>query len=293
MLAPCRTASLESGRTVGYDEYGHPDGPPVFVLHGNPGTRLDVLFAGRSALDECSARVIAPDRPGIGRSTPHPGRRIVDWPAELGLLADALGMERYAVVGGSAGAPYALACAALEPERLTGVAVMSAFAPPDAPPATQPVGIAGIYFGLARRSPFLLRAQLWLLARGLKDPPGMLERAAETMPEVDRTFLAQPHAQEVFLGTLAQALEHPEQLAEDATLEARPWGFHLESIVPPVHIWHGEADDNSPIAAARYLAEMIPDARPRFFPEEGHLSMLGHLPELIELLAAEWSPPAP
>jgi pimeloyl-ACP methyl ester carboxylesterase len=284
-------AKLENGDVIGYDEYGTPDGPPVFVLHGNPGSRLDVLYAGRETLDASSARLVAFDRPGIGRSTPHPGRRLVDWPAEMNLLADALGMQRYAVIGGSAGAPYALACALQTPERLTGVGVMSPIGPPDGPPDTHPVGAAGIYFSLARRSPVLLRGQLWLMSRGLRQPSRFIQESMSAMSDADKAFLAQRRVQAIFLKSLTEALRDVHELAEDAALAARPWGFSPDFITVPVHVWHGEADENSPIAAARYLAATIPDSITRFFPDEGHFSMLGHLPELIEELAREWTPP--
>jgi pimeloyl-ACP methyl ester carboxylesterase len=68
-------------------------------------------------------RAITLDRPGIGGSDPKAEHRVADWPADVIALADALGIDRFGVIGNSAGAPYALACAALIPERLTGVAM--------------------------------------------------------------------------------------------------------------------------------------------------------------------------
>lgn len=63
--------------------------------------------------------LVAVDRPGIGHSDLQPGRRLEDWPLDVAELADALGLERFAVVGDSAGGPYALACAALMGDRVT------------------------------------------------------------------------------------------------------------------------------------------------------------------------------
>ena len=148
-----KTIRLPGGRSIGYDEYGTPDGPAVFVFHGNPGSRLDVLYAGRAALDSLPVRLIAPDRPGIGLSDPQPHRQIVDWPADVNQFADALGIGRYAVIGGSTGGPYALACARLSPERITAAGVISSLGPPEGPPETRPIGTAGMYFKLARRVP--------------------------------------------------------------------------------------------------------------------------------------------
>ena len=277
-----KTIRLPGGPSIGYDEYGTPDGPAVFVFHGNPGSRLDALYAGRTALNSLPVRLIAPDRPGIGLSDPQPHRLIADWPADVNHLADALGIERYAVIGGSTGGPYALACARLSPQRITAAGVISSLGPPEGPAETRPVGTAGMYFKLARRLPPLLRAQLWLMAKGLNDPARMVREATKAMPAPDRALLAEPEAQQALLASLAEGLRTPGGLAQDAGLATRPWGFALQEISLPVHIWHGAEDGNSPVAAARYLAQTIPNSLLRIWPDEGHFSMLRHLPEMVE-----------
>jgi pimeloyl-ACP methyl ester carboxylesterase len=93
----------------------------VLHFHGDPDSRLQ--FPDPQAAVELHVRVLTIDRPGVGGSDPQPGHRIVDWSSDVLVLADALGLERFGVVGWSAGAPYALACAATIPERLTGVAI--------------------------------------------------------------------------------------------------------------------------------------------------------------------------
>ncbi|MEK8174506.1 alpha/beta hydrolase [Streptomyces sp. M19] len=77
-------------------------------------------------------RLVVPDRPGCGRSTHQPGRRLADWPQDVAALADHLGLERYQVVGLSGGGPYALASAAAADARLAGTAVVNGIGPLDA-----------------------------------------------------------------------------------------------------------------------------------------------------------------
>ena len=60
--------------------------------------------------------MIGIDRPGFGMSTYVKSYRIVDWPADVIELANALGLKRFAVAGISSGSPYALACARFIPE---------------------------------------------------------------------------------------------------------------------------------------------------------------------------------
>jgi pimeloyl-ACP methyl ester carboxylesterase len=59
------------------------------------------------------------DRPGYGGSDRKAGRRIVDVVNDVSVVADAVGIVRFAVAGRSGGAPHALACAALLPDRVT------------------------------------------------------------------------------------------------------------------------------------------------------------------------------
>ena len=107
-----QTILLQDGRRLGYDEYGPPDGKPLFYFHGTPSSRKDWPALGNQGLPEkLGVRVIVADRPGMGLSDFQPERRIADWPADVVALADTLELERFSVLGYSGGGPYAVACA--------------------------------------------------------------------------------------------------------------------------------------------------------------------------------------
>jgi pimeloyl-ACP methyl ester carboxylesterase len=112
------TVAAVDGRTLAIAECGDPDGFPVFSLHGTPGSRF-VGQANASAYASVGARVITYDRPGYGGSDRFRGRRVVDSVADVSAIADSLGIERFAVTGGSWGGPHSLAVAARLPERVT------------------------------------------------------------------------------------------------------------------------------------------------------------------------------
>ena len=118
------TMTLPDGRQLAYTELGSSSGPLVFYFHGAPGSRLELM-----GLDEefgrRDVRMVSPDRPGSGQSSPQPGRRRADWPVDVAALADHLGRQRFAVCGLSSGGPYAMACAALLPERVAAAAVVA------------------------------------------------------------------------------------------------------------------------------------------------------------------------
>ena len=97
------------GRALAYAVMGDPDGKTVFVLHGTPGSRLSGRHPDPTRVADAGLRIVTYDRPGNGRSTRHPGRDVVDCVADIATIADALGIVRFVVTGGSGGGPHALA----------------------------------------------------------------------------------------------------------------------------------------------------------------------------------------
>ncbi|RMZ74975.1 hypothetical protein DV737_g5566, partial [Chaetothyriales sp. CBS 132003] len=88
---------LPDGRKLGYAQFGSPTGRAIFFAHGHPGSRLDAAHLHEAGL-KVGARIIAADRPGMGWSSPHPDRTLLDYPKELEHLADHLKLERYGVL---------------------------------------------------------------------------------------------------------------------------------------------------------------------------------------------------
>jgi pimeloyl-ACP methyl ester carboxylesterase len=112
--------ALDDGRTLHVYDTGSGDGTTglaVFWHHGAPSTGAppEPLFA---AAAERGIRWVSHDRPGYGGSTPHPGRDVASAAADVASVADALGIDRFAVMGDSGGGPHALACAAILPGRV-------------------------------------------------------------------------------------------------------------------------------------------------------------------------------
>ncbi|MCC6187588.1 MAG: alpha/beta hydrolase [Anaerolineales bacterium] len=278
---------------MAYAEYGPPAGRPVLYHHGNPGSRLDLeMFGapGQALLERRNLRVIAPDRPGVGRSTFQPGRQVRDWAADAAALADALGLERFALLSISSGSPFLAAAAQGLGERVVGAALMSPVAPLEVPGVTAGMGVSRLYFWLARWAPWLGRLQLRLMAAGVKegvDPEKFAAQAMASFPPADRAAFSQPRVRDGFIATLRAALAPgPSGLSWDAGLLARPWGGPLDEIRAPIHIWHGGADTNAPPAMGRYLAQAIPGASLHLCPGEGHLSLADkYFDEILAALA--------
>lgn len=282
---------LKDGRTLAYAEYGDAHGKPVLHLHGTPSSRLE----GNLPLVDSSAtglgiRLIIPDRPGMGLSDFQPGRTLPDWPHDVIELADALGLERFVVVGLSGGGPYAAACAYQIPQRLTAVGIVSGVSPLDAPHIFDGMDRSDRQlFGLAGRAPWLLRLVLWYMARELRrNPDRALAQMAAELSTPDQAVLAESDIREAFIQTSLEAFRHGTRGAtRDCTLCARPWGFRPQDIRVPVHLWHGVVDTTCPIPMGRYMARVIPDCQAHWLPQEGHYSLIArHYEELLTALAS-------
>ena len=271
-----QTIQLSDGRTLGYAEYGVPEGKPIMYFHGHPSSRLDwALFDPDYTLSQTGIRLIAPDRPGHGLSDFQTSRALLDWPDTVIELADRLGLDSFAVLGISGGGPYAAACAYKIPDRLTNVGIVCGMGPAEAEGAKQ--GSSWTYAG---KGTLARNAMLKLTALGLQRDPEefqsrFIAQARATLPPVDVQLLEDEEFAREFLSlTFKEALRNGiKGASHDAKLYARPWGFKLEEIGCEVHLWHGEQDRQVLPSVGRHVAGAIPNCQATFLADEGHLSL--------------------
>jgi pimeloyl-ACP methyl ester carboxylesterase len=134
---------------------------------------------------------------------------------------------------------------------------------------------------MADKLPRLFRLPLWKVAREVRKNPSSILSLFTELGESDKAMLAQPNVKRQFEQMVVEAFRQGTRgAAHDLTIEARPWGFSLHEIELPLAIWHGE-EDIVPIQEARLLAEAIPNAHGRFFPNEGHLLLVRHFEEVL------------
>jgi pimeloyl-ACP methyl ester carboxylesterase len=271
-----RVVNLPGGSEVAYAEYGDPNGAPVFFCHGWPASRLQAGLLDEYGR-ELGARIISPDRPGVGCSPTQPGRTLRDWPALLAGMADALGVGNFRVLGVSGGGPYALAAAWGLPERIPAVAVVCS-APPLAEQDALPHLNPG-YRWLLRTYQRNPRALSWLFRAArpfarVHPPRWMKSWLLRQMPAAEAETLADPHIFETCFGNYAESWRGgADGLYADAMIYAQPWGFPLEDIRVPVQLWHGKQDRNFAWQLAERIAARLPNCTPRFLEDEAHYSL--------------------
>lgn len=277
-----------AGRDIGVYEYGDPDGEPVFALHGTPACGAGFDWADAPARER-GLRIIAPDRPGIGRSTRVPMPSVNGYAAELGALADALGIGAFAILGYSGGGPYALAAAAGLGARVQTTAIAA---------GAGEIGGWATFAELSRSD----RQLTWLslhapaaarvvlrsahLAARLA-PRVVLWSAATEAPPTDRAVLRELGTPRQALALFTQALAHSSAgVVDDYARLARPWEVPLEEISTPVRCWHGTGDTAVPLAHTEALLERIGHAQLTTWPGEGHLALITHVREVLDDIAA-------
>jgi pimeloyl-ACP methyl ester carboxylesterase len=252
-------------------------------FHGAPGSRLDLaVFEDEFAMR--GVRVVSGERPGYGESSPKRGRRREDWTSDVAALADHLGVERFAVLGLSSGGAYAVACAALLPDRVAAAGVVG---------GETDFGWPGAWDDYPENEGALARigdeeeGTMWCEARYGPDGSRFMEGGLGELPAADQEALTDEAFVTALMTTMREAFRQGVGgFAQDVVVQGRPWAFDPVVIVAPVWIHHGEADTLTPIAHARHTAERIRGAKLVTWPEQGHISLIKKIPDFAADLVA-------
>ena len=303
------TVTLRDGRTLAYCEYGvkrngeseknagdnlgeqrateqhrgpGSGGTSVLWFPGTPSSRLFVPPDTRR-LAERGVRLIVVERPGYGCSTPYPARTILDWPNDVAELADALHLDRFAVVGFSGGGPYAAACAYKLPARVRRLVVIGAMAPLDAPGVRSTLPMRGkLFLDLLGRHPRLASSIL----RWLRPSPAEVQRAmVRHLAPCDHEALAQEGVMERQIALTAEALRSGYDVwIHEVGLAVRPWGFDLDGVSVETTLLWGANDRSTSLAMAHAYAR-IPRARLRVVENAGHFVHLTNWDLVVDAMA--------
>lgn len=275
---------LPDGRRLFHLDLGDPGGAPVVYHHGGLSCSRDAAFADRLCGDR-GVRLLAPDRPGVGGSDRRPDRRIADWPADVAALADALGLDRFAVLGWSAGGPFAIACGHLLGARVTAVATVGSLSAADRANVAR-LGLAAdrVLFPAARWVPPLGR----LMLEAARVVPAAVTHAAlrGSVRGADRALVGGLAPDEVAGWYAAAARRGTGGLVDDYRALSTDWGFAPAAVTRPVLVLHGADDALVPPSEARDLAGRMPGAELRLVPGAGHFLLHERLGEVLDLLGA-------
>lgn len=293
-----RIIDLPNGQRLGLAIYGDPTGQPVLAFHGAPACRLMFASADGEA-KRLGLKLIAPDRPGYGLS-PLDGAAGSPKPTLASrtdmhvALADALGLDRFAVLGISGGAPYACALAARLGPRITMLALVSPMGPIAdllaLPPAERPPVSIGhrIFF---QRWPLKRR---WVLTWGgnvgrrvfLSSPDRIAHLLGKLFGAADDRLLRQKPVADALVAMTREAVaESIDGGLTDLDIFARPWGVDFAAVQAPAVLWQGTADKVVPATIALRLARLIPGCRLIRLDGAGHFWVLGRIRDVLGEIA--------
>ncbi|MET3770122.1 pimeloyl-ACP methyl ester carboxylesterase [Marisediminicola sp. UYEF4] len=262
---------LDDGRTARVHDTGSGSALALIWHHGSPqtGALLEPLVA---AAADRGIRLLSYGRPSYGGSSPLPGRTVASAASDVADIADALGIDRFAVMGASGGGPHALACAALLPERVLAVALLACIAPSDA---------EGLDFlaGMASDGASLRAAMAGRRARE------HWEQIEEFDPE---SFSARDYAaleggwSSLGADVGVAAADGADGLIDDDLAFVSPWGFDVAGIEAPVLVVQGGLDRVVPPAHADWFARRLAHSELWSRPDDGHISVLDACPAAMD-----------
>ncbi len=288
------TIALTDGRTVEVLALGPPGGLPLVVHHGTPGGGLVPYAPKTEQAVRRGLRVIHFSRPGYGRSSPRPGRRVANVADDVAEILDALGAETFVTHGTSGGGPHALACAYLLPGRCLAAASISGVAPRDADGLDWLAGMGpenSEEFGAAESSPGDLTAFLEKEAGALGAITGgdIVAGLGGLIDNADKAVLTGEYADYMAASLRAAVARGVAGWYEDDMAFVSDWGFEIgPSTSPvtgvpdqgdqlaPVAVWQGDQDRMVPFGHGQWLGRHLPGARVHLMPGEGHISLEHH-----------------
>jgi pimeloyl-ACP methyl ester carboxylesterase len=280
MAEPGDEHFFTSSQTIVWRQHGSADGVPVVFFGGTPGSVLEGQFAQRAAAD-AGIRLIVIERPGMGESTRQKRATLADCSRQFLDLLDSLEIARFSVIGYSAGGLYALGLAHAGGERVRMVADLAGPAPvyePELRALLPPlVKLPGYYE--------LLYGALSLAARRMDDGRLAILLRDKLCAGADRRWLGDDQVARSFARSFRRGLAQGGLgCAQDILRVYRPWGFRLEEVEIPVHVWYGDDDQRMPRAFVDHKLARLPKAVLHSCPGAGHLDLLDRLDEVFAVV---------
>ncbi len=270
-----QTMTLADGRQLAYETYGDPDGAPVIFSHGFSDSRLirnpdDALNA------TLGVHVVIADQPGVGGSSPQPGRKMVDWGKDMEQLADHVGFDQFAVAGHSGGGPHTLSIACHLPERVTRGVLASPVGPFDQDGFAKMLVMRDLKLVVKlRHFHNIIR---WAFKEDVKEAHKHIGTYVETVAEEDpsdaNTFLADPAQRAMFEANFTAGIVQDEEGLYEMTMALWNWGFQLEDVHQPFDVFYGDADDIISPKMPAHVTERLPNATPHVWSGAGHYGFI-------------------
>lgn len=271
--------TLADGRKLSYTDTGTGENGTWIHCHGIPGSRYELAHI-TADLNASGLRVIVPDRPGYGDSTPHPDYGFLQHTNDVRQLADHLGLDRFSVSGFSGGGVFAMATANDLEERIERLTIA---ATPAVPLMKNPYAYASELTGNAWKAALDNPDKLAMDLQALTESAEILSEAlmGNAGPEEYEYMCSEPFLQGFRKSTQAAtrqgSTESARSLARDSRLIAGQWPYRPEDIAMPTKVIHGQCDELVHMQHQRALKSHLPEAVPIILERQGHFSVISFI----------------
>jgi len=278
---------LPDGRVLAFSQYGDKGGVPILWFHGGESCRIEAAHADRAAR-ELGVRIVAPDRPGIGRSDHKEGRGLRDWPADVSALTRELGIDRFITLGWGAGGPYSLACAAESDGAVVRSGLVAGPPPRDGHgSAWHGVPAAERVMSAVSRSVPEVSGSIWRVGRALGAGPldWVFERLHHSEDGLRDVPLEAPSPGEAYMEAVVGGVRG---IVRDHAVFGEPWGFTPEDVMGEVHLFYGgetlPGPDSVHMTPGWELLHRLPNARLHTVPGRYRVSLPGDAHRVLSTL---------
>ncbi|GAB3144529.1 hypothetical protein GCM10027290_23070 [Micromonospora sonneratiae] len=269
---------LPDGRQLAWSQWGPADGQPVIFCTG-AGMSGSLGF-GVDVLPELGLRLLAVDRPGLGRSTTHPAKTLASWVEDVRHLVERQNLDRVTAVGFSQGAPFALMLGGAGVAR--AVAVVAGQDDLATVEHLLPEEVAGMVRA-ARQDPVGFERHF----AGLATAEGMWDMVIGMSGQRDRALFSGGSFGSAYLRSLTEGFSQgPAGYARDLVNAVGRWPTPVEQVDVPVDLWYGQLD-TSPVHSPDFgatLAGRLPNAHRHLYPAEGSSILWTRAAEILTVL---------
>jgi pimeloyl-ACP methyl ester carboxylesterase len=252
------------------------------LAHGALGSILEQPVP-EAVLSKLGVRLVLIERPGYGASSRDEGRTLATWVDDMRAVLEELGLRRVSVLGWAAGVPYALAAAALAPDRVASLSLVAPVLGGGVLGENRDVDLSSPSAVAACRDELrpIVTPLMQLHAQGAG---ALLDALLAQLPEPDRRIL--PETRAMLAASYAEAMRDGAEPAIDEGLVIRTrWPFAIEDIECDVEVWSGDADVRA-ASSLRLLSRHLPRARQVVLTGAGHYAVFTHGETILSSLAS-------
>jgi pimeloyl-ACP methyl ester carboxylesterase len=269
---------LENGKTISYSIYGNENGSPILLCHGVNGTRVQAMKFADEA-NRLNLKIITPDRPGYGESTPSETREYLQWAEDINDFLEKLGLEKLGLMGISAGANYALGCVYKYPEKFTKIVMVSATSGAFLYRTGTEKRIAEIILD----HPNLVHMYMTIADKAngrTKDLKFNIQKFGLSEPDIE-LFVNLDLPRLIDLSEKEAYVNGPDAPAADVIRMLKDIDFDSRSINKEITFWYGAKDRIVPLETIANIEKIIPNYNLVIKSDAGHLLIFQHLKEIL------------